>query len=114
MNREQRRQYTKGLKKMGANKNEIMRYNEILKLSTDLKEGDKVRLNYEKIINQQGYDKRTEKYRSFIESNKDKIFTVEYDEKMKSSPNCIFVSLFEDNTQPKWLWYIDDLIKVEE
>ena len=98
---------------MGANQSEIKRYDSMLKTASTFSEGDKVTINYEKIVNEAGYDLRTGKYRDFVENNKDTVFTVEYDKKFKDSKNQIIVTFAEDETNPKWLWYVDDLIKVD-
>lgn len=113
MNREQRRRYAKELKKMGANQGEIKRYDDMLKTASNFAEGDKVTINYDKITSETGYELRTENYRTFVENNKDTIFTIEYDKKFKGSGNQILVTFAEDETKPKWLWYVDDLIKVD-
>lgn len=76
-------------------------------------EGTKVKLNYENIINEQDYTKKVKAYREFVENNKNKIFTVQYDEKYKNKP--ILVSLKEDTSEIKWLWYCEtDLIVLDE
>ena len=76
-------------------------------------EGTKVKLNYENIINEPDYTKKVKAYREFVENNKNKIFTVQYDEKYKNKP--ILVSLKEDTNEIKWLWYCEtDLIVLDE
>ena len=76
-------------------------------------EGTKVKLNYENIINEPDYTKKVKAYREFVENNKNKIFTVQYDEKYKNKP--ILVSLKEDTSKIKWLWYCEtDLIVLDE
>lgn len=77
-----------------------------------LEEGTKVKLNYDSITNEPSYKNKTKKYKNFVEKNKNKIFTVEYDEKYKNNP--ILVCLKEDKSRAKWLWYCEtDLIVVE-
>ena len=74
-----------------------------------LAEGTKVKLNYENITSQPDYQAKVKRYRDFIEENKDKTFTVQYDEKYKESP--IFVVLKEDTNPVKWLFHYEyDLI----
>ena len=76
-------------------------------------EGTKVKLNYENITNEPDYTKKVKAYREFVENNKDKIFTVQYDEKYKNKP--ILVSFKEDTNDIKWLWYCEtDLIVLDE
>ena len=78
-----------------------------------LAEGTKVRLNYYSIVNEPVYKSKRKAYKKFVNENKDKIFTVEYDEKYKDKP--ILVSLKEDDGEVKWLWHCEsDLIVVDE
>lgn len=75
-------------------------------------EGTKVKLNYESIINEPDYPKKKDRYKEFVENNKDKVFTVVYDEKYKNNP--VLVSLEEDTNEVKWLWYCEtDLIVID-
>ena len=77
-----------------------------------LPEGTKVKLNYESLTNEPSYPKKVNRYREFVENNKDKIFTVQYDEKYKDRP--VLVSFAEDTNEVKWLWHCEsDLIVVE-
>lgn len=83
---------------------------------TNIHIGDKVKLNYEKIIHVSDYPNMTKEYKLWVEQNKDKIFTVEQDSRFKSNQFkfSAIVSLKEDNTNPKWLFSIIDLIKIGE
>ena len=74
--------------------------------------GDKVTLDYLGITSRVDYDKRRPEYRNFIEENKDRIFTVKYDEKYRNNP--WLVSLEEDTTEPRWLFTTSDLILYKE
>jgi predicted site-specific integrase-resolvase len=77
-----------------------------------LAEGTKVKLNYDEITSRPDYQRKQEKYRAFVENNKDKIFTVEYDERHREKP--YLVCLEEDETPIKWLWHIiSDLVVVD-
>lgn len=76
-----------------------------------LAEGDKVRLKYDYITSREGYATKSEKYKQFIEDNKDKIFTVEYDANHLDNP--IIVALKEDDSEPKWLFWEEFLERVE-
>lgn len=113
MNREQKRNLTNKLKAKGFKKSYIDAFIKLkeLKALPIIPEGTQVKLNYNKIISGVDYntnvDFNKEKYHNFVETNKDKIFTVEYDEKYKNKPNL--VCLKEDETVPKWLWFIGDL-----
>ena len=78
-----------------------------------ISEGSKVKLNYESLINEPDYPKKVKKYKDFVEQNKDKIFTVQYDTKYKDKP--ILVVLAEDENEVKWLWHCEhDLIVVDK
>ena len=117
MNRTERRNLAKKIKKankslnLGLNKkqlDEYIKFKEEQMSSISLFEGDKVKIDYVGITSRVDYDKRRPEYRTFIEENKDKIFTVLYDEKYRNNP--WLVSLEEDTTEPKWLFTTSDLI----
>lgn len=74
-------------------------------------QGDKVKLDYVKIISNPDYPRLVSKYKKFVEDHKDKVFTVEYDPRHTIRPSI--VCLAEDPTDPKWLWYTGYLQKVE-
>ena len=76
-----------------------------------LKEGQKVKLKYDYIKSRTNYLTKTKEYKDFIENNKDKTFTVEYDSNHKNKPNL--VCLKEDTTVPKWLFWSEFLEVVE-
>ena len=64
---------------------------------------------YKEIINNSDYVKKVPAYKSFIENNKDTIFTVEYDKVTEHNP--ILVCLKEDTNTVKWLFHSEyDLI----
>lgn len=67
--------------------------------------GDKVKLNMEAITGAPGYDKRLPAYKAFCENNAGRSFTVEYAEGMNPSVVC----LAEDESTPKWLFWVGDL-----
>lgn len=86
-----------------------------------INDGDKVKLNYDRITSRNDYTKEeviNEKYKKFIENNKDKIFTAqseqiatnEGDENKKRIMNLF--SLKESKV--KWLFHPVDLIKVDD
>jgi hypothetical protein len=78
-----------------------------------LEEGTKVKLNYDGIVNDINYARKVQGFKDFVENNKDKIFTVEYDERYKNNP--LLVMLKEDTSEVKWLWHSKmDLIAVED
>lgn len=76
---------------------------------TVLQEGQKVKLNYQRIISESDYKFKQKKYKEFIEVNKDKEFTVQYDEYHQ---NGKLVCLKEDNSEPKWLFTFYDLVPI--
>ena len=118
MNREQRRLYKKQLKAKGYTEKKI----EVMLAMQDqngfdvLKEGQRVKLDIEKIKSHPDYDKNIDSnkqhYHDFVDANADKVFTVGYDSKYTKSPTI--VCLNEDSTDPKWLWWAGDLIKVND
>lgn len=78
--------------------------------------GDKVKLDYENIIQDVSYPNFSTEYKQWIEKNKNNIFTVIGDEKFKPNQSQFssIVSLREDNTDPKWLFSTMNLIKTGE
>ena len=121
MNRAEKRNLAKKIKKvnkslnLGLNKTQLEQYikfKENQMNSVELYEGDKVKIDYLGITSRIDYDKRRPEYRNFIEENKDKIFTVKYDEKYRNNP--WLVSLEEDTTEPRWLFTTSDLILYKE
>lgn len=114
MNRAERRQQEKRFRKSGMNKAEAKLRASLLK-SEPLKEGQKVRLNYELMIRHPDWKNQEEKFREWVEENKDKIFTVEYEPVRKetnSYDKTLNVNFVEDTTEPKWLFHTDTLISV--
>ena len=77
--------------------------------------GDKVQLDIKAIKSDPDYKILTPQRHQFIQSNKDTVFTVEYDSNHATDP--YLVCLAEDPTDPKWLWWTGHLkkaIEVEE
>ena len=110
INREQKRKYTQKLKAKGYSKTDIdlfLRYKELSKASDVLPEGINVKLDIDNIKSYPDYERLTEKYRNWVEENKDETFTVEYDENKKVNP--VTVCLKEDESNPKWLFWVGDL-----
>lgn len=74
-------------------------------------EGTKVKLNMEKILSDVNYPRLTDKYKTWIDENQDKTFTVEYDQKQKKKPQLLCL---KENVKPvKWLFWEGDLIVLE-
>lgn len=72
-----------------------------------IKEGEKVKLNVEKIKIHKDYKRLTEGYKDFISNNADTIFTVKFEEKYGEYPSL--VTFQEDST---WLFHVGDLIRL--
>lgn len=111
MNREQKRAYIKKAKKKGISQKMAETYTDIMDIGDgkiiepqDIQEGDKVRLNLENIQARNSYDKMTDKYKSFVESNANMVFTAHLE-------RPTLISFAEDSS---WLFYSGDLIKLGE
>ena len=107
VNRKLRRQMEK---KLGFKKVRDIRKN--MKNYVPLHDGDKVKIKVDEIINriEETQAQYVQQYLDWIKENKDKVFTVEYDE---SHPNGLMVCLAEDTTPIKWLFWEGDLEKVK-
>lgn len=111
MNREQKRAYIKKAKKKGVPQKMAEAHAEIMDISDgkiiepqDIQEGEKVRLNLENIKTRKNYDKMTDKYKLFVETNANTIFTAHLE-------RPTLISFVE---KPSWLFYSGDLIKLGE
>jgi len=75
-------------------------------------EGTKVKLNIDKIKADVNYPRLTDTYKIWVNKNKDKTFTVEYDPKHPKDPQLLCL---KENVEPvKWLFWEGDLIVLEE
>lgn len=76
--------------------------------------GDKCKLNVKRITNRKDWLRFNPKYKQFVLDNVDTVFTVQKDN-FESNEDGVFVivTLNEDVTEPRWLWSVDDLIKIE-
>lgn len=72
-------------------------------------QGDKVRLDLEKIRKHPDYEQKLPAYRKFCEENAGRVFTVEYNGDM--NPSVVYLA--EDESKPKWLFWTGDLKAVE-
>lgn len=110
MNRENRRKMAKKDKTLAK----ILQQNkELNEQHVSCFEGEKVKINYEQIKNSKDWDKLNLKYKEFIETHKDEIFTVEFDpikKELNAKTKDLLVQLKEDETKPKWLFQARDLI----
>ena len=102
MNREERRKFLKRIK--GNNLTEVQKkllfeYEDARREGFTLSEGEKVKIDYEKIVSEPNYENKLETYKSTIESLKDKECTVVYDKKYTKNP--LLVCLEEDEKEVK-------------
>lgn len=111
MNRQQRRAFVKKAQSKGISRNAAEAYIVIkeagldkLSLPKQFREGDKVKLDVEKIKRRKDYGKMNPKYKEFVESNADTVFTAHLERET-------LISLKE---QPEWLFWSGSLIKVKE
>lgn len=112
LNRAQRRNVSKKLQKKGFNKSSVEAYMKTMDAKRVIHSGDKVRLNMKQIKNSPDFSRMNPRYISWVEKNKDKALTVEYEPRYEEGETiCCFK---EDQTDPKWLFWVGDLVKVEE
>lgn len=73
--------------------------------------GKRVKLDIEKILSR----KRSfsEKYKNFLNENKDNIFTAEYYSRINHNPSGYFYTLKEDKSDIKWIFTSDDFILID-
>jgi hypothetical protein len=114
MNRQQRRKFN-----LTSNESkvfeELVNMAKVKKALDDWKpivEGTKVKLNIERIKSHPDYPRLTDTYKTWIDENQNRIFTVEYDSKYKNNPQLLCL---KENVEPvKWLFWEGDLIILEE
>ncbi len=80
---------------------------EYIKQKNSIPNGTQVKLNLSAIQKDPNYQRKSDKWKAWIEQHKEEIFTVEYDPKFGDQPKV--VTLKEDTSDPKWLWFIGDL-----
>lgn len=80
---------------------------EYIKQKNGIPNGTQVKLNLSTIQKDPNYQRKSDKWKAWIEQHKEEIFTVEYDPKFGDQPKV--VTLKEDTSDPKWLWFIGDL-----
>ena len=85
MNREERRNTVKKLQKKGLKRETAETIVERMDFaehhfSRDVWEGEKVKLNYDRITHYKDWKILRQEYRDFVTTNKDTVFTVEFDE----------------------------------
>lgn len=111
MNRQQKRAFVKKAQSKGISKDAAKAYLAIreagldkLSLPKQFQEGDKVKLDMEKIKRRKDYERLNPRYKEFVESNADTVFTAHLERET-------LISLKE---QPEWLFWSGSLIKVKE
>lgn len=106
MNREQKRALVKNKKARKLLEQMLMDVDR-QKAETSIPEGTKVRLRYDRIHGSVKWNDLSQRYKDFVEENKGKELTVEYDERFKDRP--LIVCLKEDPSEIKWLFSVLDL-----
>lgn len=76
-----------------------------------LKEGDKVKIHFNRIVRQKAAKNLSKKYLKFLDESKDKVFTVEKPTGTLGNMPRVW-SFAEDKTEPKWGFHESDLIRV--
>lgn len=111
MNRQQKRAFVKKAQSKGISKDAAKAYLAIreagldkLSLPKQFQEGDKIKLDVEKIKRRKDYERLNPRYKEFVESNADTVFTAHLERET-------LISLKE---QPEWLFWSGSLIKVKE
>lgn len=116
-NRKARRERLQKLRDAGMNKTDAKYMIERLSSKTrnpiTCWEGEKVTLDFERLSHYKDYEKLRQEYKEFIEMNRSKVFTVEFDPYRKAhdtKDKASLVQLVEDESDPKWLFWAGDLI----
>lgn len=113
INREQRRKL--GITKEQADQYERQKeFQKMIEETTDdmlIDAGSKVKIKCEQIMGRKDYPRMRSDYKQFIETNKETEFTVLIDEKIHNKYKM--VSLKEDTKDPRWLFWVGDLVPVD-
>ena len=111
MNREQKRAFVKKAKKRGTSEKAAKAYAEIISSGSgtptppqEIVEGEKIKLDIDKIKERKNYEIMSDEYKEFVDKNTDTVFTAHVER-----PTLISL-----NEEPKWLFWCGDLIKVKE
>ena len=104
MNRAEKRKLAKKLKMKYAELLESLEFKIEDVTVEELPEGTKVKLKAEQILQQKDLN---EKYRAWVEANKDKVFTCEKDPTLPNDSKRVVLK--EDESNPKWLFHVTDL-----
>lgn len=117
MNRDQRRALEKAYRKYGKSRTEAkqiarqmydidnIRLDGVGKpsMAKEFREGEKFKLDLEKIKARKNYERMTEAYKQFVNDNADTVLTAHVEHGLVSAKE-----------EPKWLFWSGDLLKVEE
>lgn len=117
MNRQERRNLEKRVRKGGATAEEAKSYVKTINNADAIRvggagtpsppkkfeEGDKVRLNMERIKSRKNYERMADAYKEFVDASTDMVFTAHVEREN-------MISLVEE---PEWLFWSGDLDKVE-
>lgn len=107
MNRAQRRTATKKLKSKSFSQKAISTYLKGVSEDNFIEEGDKVTLDMKKIHEDKDFITANPAYVAWVKAHKDKVLTVEYEEKYAEHKQiCCFK---EDEARPKWLFWTGQL-----
>ena len=104
MNRAEKRKLAKKLKMKYAELLESLEFKIEDVTVEELPEGTKVKLKAEQILQKGNLN---EKYREWVEANKDKVFTCEKDPTLPNDSKRVVFK--EDENNPKWLFHVTDL-----
>lgn len=109
MNREQRRALKRKHKDIRAEfADKLNRMSK--EIDNPLRDGDRVRLDVDRITGRSDYAHTQQSYRGFVESSREKVFTVRLYRKREDG----FSALAELVDVPNWIFWHGDLIRVEE
>ena len=75
--------------------------------NTKFKNGDKVKININRIQDYKDYHERTDTYKLWVKAHKNDIFTIEILKQYK-----VLCTFKEDTSDPKWVFWLGDLIKI--
>jgi hypothetical protein len=111
MNRQQRRHPVESNPYETAKK--ILAMKEVLKHTTNnIVEGQRVRLNYEHILNHPDYDNLQIRYKQFVEQYRNEIMTIKFDDRY---PDHTIVALVDlKGEEFIWRFHITDLEFLKE
>jgi len=108
MNRNQKREYIKMLKKKGYSEEEIKKHFIVLEAKTrvlnNIADGAKVKIDVDFVKTRKGYSSLVPEYRNFVESSKDKVFVAHHESG----------DLFSLEENEKWLFWSGELKNVKE